>query len=59
MLIFFYVYFSPYRRLRESVLGMRWQEAGKALARIRTFIGVNLSIGLLTVALAAAGKHLL
>jgi uncharacterized membrane protein len=59
MLIFFYVYFTPYQHLREYVLGMRWQEAGKALGRIRTLIAVNLSIGLLTVTIAAAGKYFL
>lgn len=56
--IFMFVYFVPYRRLHDCVLGMRWQEAGKALAKIRVLIGINLAIGLLTVAIASAGRFL-
>ncbi|MBU0653756.1 MAG: CopD family protein [Gammaproteobacteria bacterium] len=59
MAIFVYVYFVPYRHLHDYVLGMRWQEAGRSLAKIRVLIGVNLSIGLITVVVASAGKYFL
>jgi uncharacterized membrane protein len=57
MLIFTYVYFVPYRKLHNNVLGMRWQEAGKALAQVRTLIGINLLIGLATITIATAGRY--
>jgi len=38
---------------------MRWQEGGKALSSIRTLIGLNLSIGLITIAIGAGGKYFL
>jgi uncharacterized membrane protein len=59
MLIFAHVYFAPYRQLRNAVLGMRWQEGGKALSTIRTLIGINLLIGLITIAIGAGGKYLI
>ena len=59
MAIFAYVYFAPYRQLRQAVFGMRWQEGGKALSSIRTLIGLNLSIGLITIAIGAGGKYFL
>lgn len=59
MLIFLHVFFAPYRRLRENVAGMRWPDAGKALGQIRILIGLNLSIGVITVCIAAAGKYYL
>lgn len=59
MVIFMIVYFIHYRQLHNYVLGMRWQEAGRSLAKIRTLIGINLSIGLITVAVATAGKYFL
>ncbi len=59
MLIFMHVFFAPYRRLHDYVLGMRWQEGGKSLAQIRLLIGINLTIGLITIAVATAGRYLL
>jgi uncharacterized membrane protein len=59
MLIFAYVYFVPYQRLRENVAGMRWPEAGKTLGQIRMLVGANLSIGLINISIAAAGKYYL
>jgi len=57
--IFLYVYFIPYRYLRIAVLSMRWPDGGKALAQIRTLIGINLLLGLLTITVASAGKFYL
>ena len=59
MAIFAYVYFALYRQLRQAVFGMRWQDGGKALSSIRTLIGLNLSIGLITIAIGAGGKYFL
>lgn len=58
MLIFFHVFFAPYRRLAKAVAENRWPDGGKALNQIRILIGINLLIGLITVAVATAGKYL-
>lgn len=59
MVIFLHVFFAPYKRLTQAVHGSRWQEGAKALNQIRMLIGLNLIIGLLTVAVATAGRYLL
>ncbi len=59
MLIFMYVYFAPYQRLCENVAGMRWADAAKALGQIRMLVGINLSIGLINICIAAGGKYYL
>ncbi|HED18550.1 MAG TPA: hypothetical protein ENI74_03500 [Gammaproteobacteria bacterium] len=58
ILLFLHLYFSPFRRLREAVITEQWPEAGKRLRQIRFIIGVNLSLGLIVIAIAAAGRYL-
>ena len=58
MLIFFHVYFSPYGRLRRAVAAEAWPDGAKALAQIRLLVGINLSIGLITIAVGAGGRWL-
>jgi uncharacterized membrane protein len=50
-LIFAYIYFVPYRSLRQHVDAKIWPEAGAALNRIRILVGTNLTLGLLNIAL--------
>ena len=59
MLIFLHVYFAPYKRLRTAVAAEDWPAGGKQLAMIRVMIGINLSLGLLVVAIASGGRILL
>ncbi len=59
MLIFFHVYFAPFRRLQQAVTAENWPDAGKRLGQIRKLIGVNLTLGLLVVAIAAGGKFMI
>lgn len=59
MLIFFHVFFAPYRRLSKAVNESRWPDGGKALNQIRILIGINLLLGLVTIAVATAGKYLI
>jgi uncharacterized membrane protein len=59
MLIFLHVFFAPYRQLQIAVAAQRWPDGAKALAKIRILIVINLSIGLITVAVAAGGRFLL
>lgn len=53
--IFSYVYFSAFAALRRSVQYQDWKAGGAALARIRHLVGVNLALGLVTIAIATAG----
>jgi uncharacterized membrane protein len=57
MLIFGHVYFAPYRRLRQAVDGEDWPAGGKALAQIRKMVGLNLILGLITLAVATVGRY--
>jgi uncharacterized membrane protein len=58
MLIFFHVYFAPFQRLKRAVSAEDWSAGSRHLAQIRVLIGVNLILGLLTVAIAAGGRYL-
>ena len=58
MLIFFHVFFAPYGRLKRAVAAQDWPVGGKALSQIRMLVGINTLIGLLTLAIGAAGRYL-
>ncbi len=59
MLIYGHVFFGPYRRLKQAVAAQDWPAGGKKLAQIRWLVAVNLSIGLITIAIASGGKYLM
>lgn len=54
-LIFTCIYFVPYRALLRGVGGEHWKAAAAALNRIRLLVAVNLTLGVLTVAVAVVG----
>jgi uncharacterized membrane protein len=56
MLIFAHVFFAPSRRLRKAVAARDWPAGAKALGQIRMLVGLNLLIGVLTIAVATLGK---
>lgn len=56
MLIFAYVYFVPYRKLCRACDAQAWPAGGAALGQIRKLVGLNLSLGLLTIAAATLGR---
>lgn len=56
MLIFFHVFFAPFKRLKQAVGTADWPTGGKYLAQIRVLIGINLLLGLVTVAIASGGR---
>jgi uncharacterized membrane protein len=58
MLIFAHVFFAPYKKLKRAVAGQDWKAGGAALGQIRMLIGLNLSIGLVTIAVALLGRAL-
>lgn len=58
ILLYLWLYFVPYRALKDAVRDSDWKRGGAALARIRRLVGTNLLLGLVTVAVAAAGRYL-
>lgn len=58
MLIFAHVFFAPYKKLKRAVSEQNWPAGGAALGQIRMLIGINLSIGLLTIAVVFLGRGL-
>ncbi|VAW75129.1 hypothetical protein MNBD_GAMMA12-785 [hydrothermal vent metagenome] len=57
-LMFFHVYFAPFKRLKQNVIIKDWPAAGKNLAQIRLLVGINLSIGLAMVAIVTILRRL-
>ncbi len=51
MLIFFHVFFSPYKKMKLAVATENWPAAGKHLALIRKLIAINMTLGVLTIAI--------
>jgi uncharacterized membrane protein len=58
MAIFAHVFFSPYKKLKCAVGEQDWKAGGAALGQIRMLIGINLSLGLLTIAVVFLGRAL-
>lgn len=50
--IFGHIRFALFKRLQRAAQAADWPAAGKALAGIRTWVSINLAIGLATVAVA-------
>jgi len=59
MLIFAHVFFAPYKKLKRAVAAQDWKAGGAALGQIRMLIGINLSLGLLTIAVVFLGRGLI
>jgi uncharacterized membrane protein len=57
LLIYMYVYFAPFSRLKKAVLAEQWPAGGAALAQIRKLIALNLLLGLLVIAVASGGRY--
>lgn len=55
MLLFAHVFFAPFKRLKRAVAAQDWQAGGAALGQIRMLVGINLSLGLVTIAVGALG----
>lgn len=58
MLIFFHVYFAPFARLKRAVAAEDWPAGGKALSQIRVLVGINTTIGMITIAIGAGGRYM-
>lgn len=56
MAIFAHVFFAPYGRLKRAVAAQDWKAGGAALGQIRQLVGLNLSLGLVTIAVVFLGR---
>ncbi len=53
--IFFYVFIAPYSKLRQAVRNEDWTAGAAALSHIRQLVAVNLTLGVLNIAIAVLG----
>lgn len=58
VVIYLFVFFAPYRRLRQAVIVQDYPGAGAQLNQIRQLVGINTVIGLLVIVVASAGRYL-
>lgn len=58
MLLFAHVFFAPYKKLKRAVAEQAWPAGGAALGQIRLLVGINLSLGLITLAVGTLGRAL-
>ncbi|MFC6671746.1 CopD family protein [Marinobacterium aestuariivivens] len=56
--LFLHLYFAPFQRLKRAVAASEWPVAGIQLNQIRRIVGINLILGLVTIANAVAGRFL-
>ena len=57
MLLFFHLYFAPWRRFRAAVEKADYPAAARQLGQIRAIVAINLILGLVTVAVGASGRY--
>jgi uncharacterized membrane protein len=57
MVIYTYLYFAPWQRFRRAVLTTDWSAADKSIRQIRSLVGSNLFLGLVTVVIGASGRY--
>ncbi|MCI0400239.1 MAG: CopD family protein [Gammaproteobacteria bacterium] len=58
VLLFFHLFFAPYRRLEKALANADLKEAGRQLGQIRLIVAVNLTLGLLVSILGSTGRYL-
>ena len=57
VLLFFHLYFAPWRRFRLATAREDWAEGGRQLGQIRTIVTINLVLGLTVVAIGSSGCY--
>ena len=58
MLLYGHLFFAPFRRLKAAVAAENWPAGGVALGQIRRIVAINLSLGLIVVAIGSGGRYL-
>ncbi len=57
MLLFFHLYFAPWRRFQAAVRRQDFPAAARQLNQIRAIVATNLVLGLVTVAVGSSGRY--
>lgn len=57
MLLFFHLYFAPWRRFRAALARQDYPAAAGQLNQIRIIVTINLVLGLITVAIGGSGRY--
>ena len=57
VLLFFHIYFAPFRRFRGAVERRDYPAAAAQLGQIRWLVTAGLTLGLITVAIGASGRY--
>jgi uncharacterized membrane protein len=57
MLLYFHLYFAPWRRFRAALSRADYPAAGRQLNQIRWIVAINLILGLVTVAVGSSGRY--
>jgi uncharacterized membrane protein len=55
-LLYLHLFFAPWRRFRAAVEAGALPEAGKRLGQIRMIVAINLTLGIITLAVGASGR---
>jgi len=56
IVLFVYLYVSPYKKFRAAVAASEWPVAATHLTGIRRIVHTNMMLGLITVAIGASGR---
>ena len=57
MLLFFHLYFAPWRRFRAALAAPDYPAAARQLNQIRWIVTINLVLGIVTVAVGSSGRY--
>ena len=58
ILLFLHLFFAPFRRMKQAIAAQDFKEAGRRLGQIRKVIAINLTLGLIIVIVASAGRFI-
>ena len=56
--IYLYVYFVPFQKLKAAVAEKAWPNGKAHIDRIRDMVGINMILGIITIAIGAGGRYL-
>lgn len=55
--LFLYVYFVPFQKLKAAVAEKVWANGKAHIDRIRDVVGINMILGIITIAIGAGGRY--
>jgi uncharacterized membrane protein len=57
MLLYLHLFFAPWKRFRTAVDRGAFPDAAKALKQIRMLVGINLTLGVITIIIGGTGRY--